>query len=108
MPGKREHTRYVLKVPAEIRSGDVSINGTTVRLSEKGCFVRCQRNFKEGLPVEVVISLPDGNTCRLKGTVKYSRNLNLGALKRDNGMGIEFSGTDPKYIAFVKSIEQQK
>jgi len=107
MHEKRRHTRHIIKLPAEIIAGGVSIKGTTVRISRRGCFVRSQRSFQEGTPIELAVALADNINFRLKGTVKYARNINYGPLSRQNGMGIEFLQVDPDYSRFVESVDLQ-
>jgi len=106
MDVKREHPRYLIKLPVEIRTGDNKINAITVRVSVKGLFARSQACFRVGTPVDMDLYLTDEISCKLKGIVRYARN--MVALKRQNGMGIEFTETAPKYREFMRSVEQEK
>jgi Tfp pilus assembly protein PilZ len=102
---KRESTRHLIKIPAELSAGDRTIAGTTVRMSEKGFFVRAQASFCVGTPVDVTLQLSDHRSCVLRGIVKYARN--IGIDKRQNGMGIELSEDDPRYREFIRSHEEK-
>jgi hypothetical protein len=77
MTDKREKQRHIKKLPIEVCSGDITLRGTTIRLSEKGLFVRSQENFQEGVPVDITIHLTEEPSCSLKGIVKYARNIEL-------------------------------
>ncbi len=105
MTTKRHSKRYVLKLPAEVRYGDTVIKGTTVRVSEKGFFVRTQVTFPVGTLINVKLRLPDESLCELKGIVKYARSIKL--LERQNGMGIELIQGDLKFLAYVQSAANQ-
>jgi Tfp pilus assembly protein PilZ len=105
MTNKREKQRHIKKLPIEVCSGDITLRGTTVKLSEKGIFVRSQKNFQEGVPVDLTIHLTEERSCSLKGIVKYVRNIDL--LRPKNGMGIELTANDQRYIDFVRSVEKE-
>jgi Tfp pilus assembly protein PilZ len=106
MSGKRQHARYLIKVPVEIGSGEYTLSGITVRLSRKGLFVRSQKSFRVGTPVELALHLTDIISCRLRGIVKYSRS--VVEFRRQNGMGIEFTEMDRKYLDFITAVEEEK
>ncbi len=106
MIAKRQHTRYLIKLPVQIVSGEHAISGITVRVSRKGLFVRAQKNFSVGTPVEIALHLTDIISCRLKGIVKYARSII--EFRRHNGMGIELTAMDRKYLEFITSVEHEK
>ena len=103
---KREHTRYIIKLPVEICSGENTIRGITVRASRKGLFVRSQKSFRVGTPVEMILHITDEISSCLQGVVKHTRN--IVELKRQNGMGIEFTAIDQAYLKVISSVEQEK
>jgi Tfp pilus assembly protein PilZ len=105
MTVKREKQRHIKKLPIEVCSGDITLRGTTVKISEKGIFIRSQKNFQEGEPVDITIHLTEELSCSLKGVVKYARNIDF--LKQKNGMGIELTAKDQRYIDFVRSVEKE-
>ena len=96
----------MIKIPAELSAGDRTIAGTTVRMSEKGVFVRAQTSFCVGTPVDVTLQLSDHRSCVLRGIVKYARNISID--KRQNGMGIELTVKDQKYLEFIKTLEEER
>ncbi len=103
MAVKREYKRHIAKLEAEVTADGHILKGTTVRLSEKGFFVRSQQSFIVSTPVEIRLYLTEDNFCRLKGVIKYARSGDI--FKRDNGMGIELTERDPKYLEFIRSLE---
>jgi hypothetical protein len=105
MAEKRECQRYIKRHPVVINAGGMAFKGTTVWLSEKGFFVRSQKNFNEGVPVDITFHLTEANSCSLKGTVKFARSIDL--YRQKNGMGIELTVRDQNYLALVRSVEQE-
>ncbi len=79
------------------------MTGTTVRVSKRGFFVRTQQSLAAGVPVEIVLSLTDIDSCKLKGVVKYVRNCDF--MPRQNGMGIELTERDDKYEEFITAVD---
>ncbi|HET6516574.1 MAG TPA: PilZ domain-containing protein [Thermodesulfovibrionales bacterium] len=103
---KRQNRRYLVKLPVEISSGHHSLKGTTIRISERGLFVRSQKGFRVGIPVDITLHLTEDNLCRAKGIIRYVRSTHLS--KQGNGMGIEFTETSYKYQEFIKAVEKEK
>ncbi len=106
MAVKREYPRHIKKLPAEVRAGDLTFKGTTVRLSEKGFFIRSQQSFQVGTPVEIMLHLAEESICRLRGVVRYSKAGDL--FRRENGMGIEVTVKDAKYLEFIRVLEEER
>jgi Tfp pilus assembly protein PilZ len=106
MSGKRQHSRYLMKLPVEIGSGEYVLSGITVRVSRRGLFVRSQKSFSVGTPVEMVLHLTDMISCKLRGIVKYARS--FVEFRRQNGMGIEFTEMDQRYLDFISAVESEK
>jgi hypothetical protein len=106
MAVKRQSRRHIVKIPAELSFSGRMVRGTTVRISEKGFFVRSQTSFPVGTPVEIALHLEDGGTCNLKGIIKYMRNFNI--MMRDNGMGIELTEKDERYQEFIRTVEEER
>ena len=101
---KRAYQRFIVKLPVTITAGDRTVKGTTVRVSRKGFFVRAQQSFVAGTVVEATIEFTQTVSFRLKGIVRHVRN--LGLIKRDNGMGIEFIEKNQGYEEFMKNVEK--
>ncbi len=104
MSEKRECERFIIKLPVTISAGGKQMEGTTVRVSKKGIFVRTQKSFIEGSAVDIEISITNTVTCKLKGVVKYARNIDL--MRRQNGMGIELTTKDEAYEKFMSEVER--
>ncbi|MGC2063273.1 MAG: PilZ domain-containing protein [Thermodesulfovibrionales bacterium] len=105
MAVKRQAGRYIAKLPVVIKAGEKIVEGTTVRVSEKGFFVRAQQSFLAGSPVEIILTLTDDMSCRLKGVIKYARRIDF--IRRDNGMGIELTETDERYREFIQKVKTE-
>jgi hypothetical protein len=99
---KRTHKRLIHKVKAEVSAGEECYTGTTVRISERGFFVRSQKSFHEGTTVNIKLWLPGGEESTLKGIVKYARSVNF--LRPQNGMGIELTEKDTAYMQFIREM----
>jgi Tfp pilus assembly protein PilZ len=99
---KRQSRRHLIKLPADISVGNDVINGMTVRVSERGFFIRSQISFPVGTSVDIDLHLADQSQCKLKGIVRYARKIRL--LERQNGMGIEITEGDLKYLEFIQSL----
>ena len=103
---KRERERFLIKLPVELTAGERVIKGTTVRVSEKGFFVRAQKVFSVGTPVDIDLFITEGSSCRLKGIIKYSENSAISV--RQNGMGVELIEPCPGYLKLIRSFEEGK
>lgn len=106
MAGKRESERYLIKLPAEVSAEDRVIKGTTVRVSEKGFFVRAQTVFSVGTLVDIDLYIKEESSCRLKGIIKYAEKSAISA--RQNGMGIELTERSSEYLRLIHSFKQGK
>jgi Tfp pilus assembly protein PilZ len=100
---RRAYKRFVSKVQAEVSADDKCYTGKTVRISEKGFFVRSQKSFREGTPVNIKLLLPEGEESTLRGVVKYARSVNF--LQMMNGMGIELTEKDTAYMQFIRDLK---
>lgn len=100
---RRAYKRFLLKVKAEVSASDRCLGGRTVRISEKGLFVRSQKSFREGTQVNIKLWLPDGEESYLKGIVKYARSVNF--LQMQNGMGIELTEKDATFMQFINRLK---
>lgn len=56
-----------------------------------------------GTELDIVIHLPNGTDCKLKGLVRRSMKTPIVSLK--NGMGIELISRDHNYIRFLKEFD---
>ncbi len=99
---KRKCTRFIVKLPVDVKSDNSVISGITVRISDRGLFVRSQKSFQTGTNIGIKLHISEDVFCDLKGVVRYSRKLNI--LKQKNGMGIELTEKDQKYQDFIDSV----
>ncbi|UCE78790.1 MAG: PilZ domain-containing protein [Nitrospiraceae bacterium] len=105
MAERRECQRYIKRHPVVINAGGMAFKGTTVWLSRKGFFVRSQKNFNEGVPVDITFHLTEDSSCTLKGTVRFAKSIEL--FRQKNGMGIELTEKNQNYLALIRSLEQE-
>ncbi len=99
---KRKCSRFIVKLPVDVKSDDSVVSGVSVRISDKGLFIRSQKSFQTGMNVDIKLHISEETSCALKGVVRYSRKLNV--LKQKNGMGIELTEKDQKYQELIDSI----
>lgn len=102
---RRACKRLLLKLPAEVTADGLSFAGRTVRVSEKGLFIRSQNSFREGVRVNIKLMLPDGKESTIKGVVRYARRINFMPLL--NGMGIEITEGDSDYFSLIRSLKKE-
>ncbi len=56
-----------------------------------------------GTELDIIIHLPNGTDCRLRGVVRRAMKTTIVSLK--NGMGIELTHRDHNYIKFLKEFD---
>jgi len=71
--------------------------------SRYGLFIRTNHAFVPGTELDIIIHLPNGTDCRLKGLVRRAMKTTIVSLK--NGMGIELTSRDHNYIKFLKEFD---
>ncbi len=99
---KRKCIRFIVKLPVDVKCDNSVVTGMTVRISDKGLFIRSQKSFQSGVNVYINLHISERTSCTLKGVVRYSRKLNI--LKQKNGMGIELTEKDQTYQEFIDSV----
>jgi Tfp pilus assembly protein PilZ len=102
LKGKRGHERFIRRLETEFTSDDKNYRGITSDLSINGLFVRTNHAFAPDTLIDIVIHLPESSDVKLKGRVIRSIKTPVVSLK--NGMGVEILESNPKYIAFVKTV----
>ena len=106
--GRRRYLRAPYAKPVEVVvSGEVlQLSGVT--LSERGIMVRMPDPAPKGMPVEVLLGLPDGEKLTLGGSVIYVRSGRGGELGPPPGVAIKFDRVTikdtEKLHAFVKDL----
>ena len=99
---KRRHLRVLFneKVIVAYKGKPHELYAET--LSEGGIFVRKKDSFPLGSEVEVTLSLKDGESIHLKGTVIYLKELFGNIFKLPPGMAIEFKEVTPNKAKLLK------
>lgn len=110
MISNRKHERFIKRLETQFSSGNLSYRGISSDLSFSGIFIRTKNPFTIGSVIDIILHLPDGTDCRLKGKVMRAFKSQLAGLK--NGMGILLLEKDDNYLAFIRShdsnIPQEK
>jgi len=99
---KRKHDRFVRRLETEFSGEGKNYRGISSDLSRSGLFIRTNHAFTPGTIIDIVIHLPDGNSSKLKGTVR--RALKTAVVSIKNGMGIELIEKDDFYTNFLDTF----
>lgn len=97
---KKRAERFTKRLTAEFTAAGETFKGFVSNVSETGLFVRTRRIFKEGSPLDIRITLPDGEVASVKGVVRRAVTRELGYYAK-NGMGIEITHMDDNYFGFL-------
>jgi hypothetical protein len=100
MARKKRAERFTKRLSAEFTGAGETYRGFVSNISETGLFVRTSRIFKEGSPLDINITLPDGGVSSVKGVVRRAVTRELGHSAK-NGMGIEITHVDDNYFGFL-------
>lgn len=95
--------RFTKRLGAEFTGGGYTYKGFVSNVSETGLFIRTKRSYKEGSPIDIKITLPDGKVSCIKGVVNRAVTDELG-LSAKNGMGIEITHKDDNYVSFLRGF----
>lgn len=101
---RRRAERYVKRLEAEFTGAGKTHKGLIGNVSDVGLFIRTNRSFREGSPLDIKVYLPNGNIAQVKGVVRRAIVSETG-ISAKNGMGVELTQTDANYIAFVREME---
>lgn len=103
MAKRRIAERFTKRLGAEFSGGGDTNRGFVSNVSETGLFIRTRRSYKEGSPIDIKITLPDGKVSFIKGVVSRVVTDELG-LSAKNGMGIEITHKDDTYVSFLRGF----
>lgn len=103
MRPRRRHERFVRRLETEFVGEGKNYRAISSDFSRYGLFIRTNHAFVPGTELDIVIHLPDGTHCRLKGLVRRAIKTPIVSLK--NGMGIELTSRDTNYIKFLKEFD---
>ena len=102
MKTRRGHERFIRRLETEFTAENKNYRGISSDLSISGLFIRTNHAFVPDTKLDIVIHLPDSTDVKLKGRVRRSIKTPIVSLK--NGMGVEITENDPRYIKFVKDV----
>jgi hypothetical protein len=102
----KRQPRFTKRLEVTFRSGQLSYRGILSNLSENGLFIKTSRGFAPGTTVDIELVLPDNKISHLKGTVR--RTIKTVVYPTKNGMGVELTKKDEKFIHFAKSFLQEQ
>jgi Tfp pilus assembly protein PilZ len=100
---RRRHQRFVRRIETEFFAEGKSYRAISSDFSRYGLFIRTNNAFVPGTELDIVIHLPNGLTCQLKGLVRWAVKTPIVSLK--NGMGIELTSRDSSYVRFLKVLD---
>lgn len=103
MRPRRRHERFVRRLETEFVGDGKNYRAISSDFSRYGLFIRTNHAFVPGTELDIVIHLPDGTHCRLKGLVRRAIKTPIVSLK--NGMGIELISRDSTYVKFLKNFD---
>ena len=99
---KRKHPRFMKRLAMKFQVNHQIFMGMSGNLSEWGLFIKTNRHFAVGSPIEIELLLPCKQTAFLKGIVKRTSTTNLSPVK--NGIGIQIIESNKSFMDFVKTI----
>lgn len=100
---RRTHERFVRRLETEFIGQEKNYRAISSDFSRYGLFIRTNHAFVPGTELDIVIHLPNGTDCKLKGIVRRAMKTTIVSLK--NGMGIELLHRDHNYINFLKDFD---
>ncbi len=103
---KRKQERFVRRLEVEFSAHGKNYRGISSDLSRNGLFIRTNHAFAAGSLLEILLYLPDGTSCRLKGFVRRALKTPVVSIK--NGMGLELTETDDNYTKFIDGFSNAK
>lgn len=103
MKVRRKHERFVRRLESEFIGEGKSYRAISSDFSRYGLFIRTNHAFVPGTELDIIIHLPTGTDCSLKGVVRRAMKTPFVSLK--NGMGIELLSRDHNYIKFLKEFD---
>jgi len=99
---RRGHERFIRRLETEFAAEDKCYRGISSDLSLSGLFIRTNHAFVPDTLLDIVIHLPDSSDVKLKGRVRRSIKTPVVSVK--NGMGVEITENNPRYVEFVKAV----
>jgi Tfp pilus assembly protein PilZ len=102
----KRQPRFTKRLEITFRSGHLSYRGILSNLSENGLFIKTNRGFAPETTLDIELVLPDNSISHLQGIVK--RTIKTMVSQTKNGMGVELTNKDEKFVHFAKSFLQDQ
>lgn len=103
MKVRRKHERFVRRLESEFIGEGKNYRAISSDFSRYGLFIRTNHAFVPGTELDIIVHLPNGTDCKLRGLVRRAMKTTIVSLK--NGMGIELLRRDHNYINFLKEFD---
>jgi len=103
---RRNHPRFIKRLETRISIDQTSFWSISGDMSESGLFIRTNRGYNVGTPIDIELSMPGNRVSFLKGIVRRTVRTPIPTMR--NGMGIEVIEKDEIFRDFVKSISQER
>ncbi|HYQ48278.1 MAG TPA: PilZ domain-containing protein [Thermodesulfovibrionales bacterium] len=103
MRPRRKHERFVRRLETEFVGDGKNYRTISSNFSRYGLFIRTNHAFIPGTELDIIVHLPDGTSCNLRGLVRRAIRTTVVSLK--NGMGIELTHRDSNYVRFLKEFD---
>jgi hypothetical protein len=103
---RRNHPRFIKRLETRISIDQTSFWSISGDMSESGLFIRTNRDYNIGTPIDIELSLPGNRVSFLKGIVRRTVRTPIPTMR--NGMGIEVIKKDETFRDFVKSISGER
>lgn len=105
---RRENSRVRMQAQVDLSSDSNFFTGFSTNLSEGGLFIATVERIALGTPVEVVFSVPGGAPLKVRGLVRWSREINDKAPEIFPGVGVQFLELDPQVAQSIKGFVAQR
>ncbi len=96
---KRKEDRFVRRLEVEFSAAGKNYRGISSDLSRNGLYIRTNHAFATGTLLDILMYLPDGTSCKVKGFVRRALKTPIVSIK--NGMGIELTEKDNCYVEYL-------
>ena len=93
---RRERTRVALQASVDPSSDSNLYTGFSSDIREGGVFVATVQALPRGTPVDVTLTLPEGQPVRASGVVRWTRELDERQPEMMPGLGVQFTALVPE------------
>ncbi|HMK48983.1 MAG TPA: PilZ domain-containing protein [Thermodesulfovibrionales bacterium] len=103
---KRRHPRFIRRLAAKFIVNNESYTGISSDFSENGLFIRTNRGCSANNHIDIELIMPDNSVSSLKGIVRRTKKTPIPSIK--NGMGIEITERDRRFVDFLRAIAEER